>query len=522
MPASNSEDNRDPDQDTDDPLPNREDVNAALPGYTAEHYVPWFGDSPEHVGLMPAFLLWFSGLSIPLMGLIVVLSIIPPVAQFSAWILHLEDPLFGASFPLDYMRIALPALINWSPLLGVYWFLLCYPQSSKLTFGTVLVICACLFGLLSWAYCALVSPEKDGKPFLHAWSTGTVPQSFRGCDARVEPSQVSLFETDIYYTQFARATYIIYSNSTRRYKLYDSPFDMERFRSIQMDQNLCNHGFEGNNGLYGLGIRTSLYLQWISSFLANNLLPGTRQELQKAYLIFSLAICLATIIASFAEACVFSIEIEIIYWMYWGGYMCVFASAPCPVRLGSEMKWIKIDWTTVILFTTHALMIYHGIWFSWYAYDRAFSRMPCGTYHFFFFPFLDPSEGFWTLRDYLTHLVVPFFPALLATFPFVSLLLASEVKYTIQHSAIYQTLFPRPTAADRDQPQATEHNASVKASLGLQVYLFIARPYKIFREKLNLPSHSRGGIRLVTPIGIRDRRCVAFMILTSLRSANCC
>ena len=82
-------------------------------------------------------------------------------------------------------------------------------------------------------------------------------------------------------------------------------------------------------------------------------------------------------------------------------------------------------------------MTYHGVWFVWYAYDQAFSRIPCGTYHFFLPPILDPSQGFWTLRDYLTHLLVPLLPTLLFTFPLSGLLLASEVKYIIQHSPTY-------------------------------------------------------------------------------------
>ena len=399
--------------------------------------------------------------------------------------------------------------ILWAPIIGGHQLLLRgYPEPNNSKFRIfVVVVAVCLFGFLSWAYCALVATEEQDTVgvILRTWSTGLMPQSFRGCDARIKPKQAPLFETDIYYTQFARVIDSIYNESAPgRYKDDQSYsiFDMEQFRSIQINQTLCDQGFEGNNDLYGSGIRISLYLQWLSSFLANNFLPGTRQELQKPYLIFSMAICLVTIITSFAKACFFSIEIEIMYWMYWGGYVCVFASAPCQVRLGSEMKWIKLDWTTVILFTTHALMIYHGVWFVWYAYDQVFARMPCGTYHFFFFPILDPSQGFWTLRDYLTHLIFPLLPGLLAIFTYVGLLLASEVKYTIQHSTIYQRFFPKSTVLDRDQTQT---------SLGLRVYLFITRPYRAFREILCLPSHSRGGIRLVTPIDIRDRRCVAFI-----------
>ena len=153
-------------------------------------------------------------------------------------------------------------------------------------------------------------------------------------------------------------------------------------------------------------------------------------------------------------------------------------------------------------------MIFHGLWVVFHAYDQVFSRMPCGTYHFFLFLILDPSIGFWTFRDYLTHLILPIVPTLLTTFPLSSLLLISEVKYMIQHSTPYQILFPKPIISDRDQPQTTEHNASAQISLGLRVYLFITREYRVFREMVRLPSHSRGGIRLVTPIDVKDRRFI--------------
>ena len=155
-------------------------------------------------------------------------------------------------------------------------------------------------------------------------------------------------------------------------------------------------------------------------------------------------------------------------------------------------------------------MVYDGVWFAYYGYDQVFARMPCGTYHFLLFPILDPSQGFWTLRDYLAYLLIALAPPLLAAFPFTGLLLASEVKHTIQNSAIYQTLFPKSSISDRDIPQTAEYNAYLGTHLGLQTYLFIIDRYRDFREVVGFPSYSREGVRLVTPIDIRDRRCVAF------------
>jgi hypothetical protein len=108
-----------------------------------------------------------------------------------------------------------------------------------------------------------------------------------------------------------------------------------------------------------------------------------------------LAICLAVAIVSAARSCVFAVEVEILYWMYWGGFVCVYASAPYMIRLGKLTKWVSLDWTTAIFFVTHWVMAWHGLWIAWSAYDHVFAHMPCGTFHAFigFVP-CDPSEIF--------------------------------------------------------------------------------------------------------------------------------
>ena len=397
MPTLNSEDIRDHDLHPDNPLHTSGNEIVSQQDGTAELYVPWLGGT-SRLGIISRFYwrLFTLGAVVLLAANVLWAGVCLVFAFFgSSWYAETFAHLFGRGL------FAVSGVLSWVPVVCVYVFLLCNPNLNKMRTGMVIVVGATFFGLLLWAYYALVSntnvtywsvsTQKIGR-FFQTWSTGTVPQSFRGCDARVESQQSSLFLPDIYNTQFAR-TVSFYKNSTMEWT-YHPAFNMELFHSIRMSQNLCGQGFIGNTDLYGLGIRTGLYLQWISALFANNLLPDTRQELQKIYLIFSLAICLATIIASLAKTCTFSIEIEIMYWMYLGGYICVFDTAPCSIKLGSEMKWIKIDWRTVLLFTTHALMYYHGIWFIWYGYDRVFSRMPCGTYHFFVIPLLDPSEVF--------------------------------------------------------------------------------------------------------------------------------
>ena len=190
MPASNCEDNWNSGQVTNKSLPNREDAcaNAAQLGYTAERCIPWLRDNLEDSGLKPGFLLLFSLVMPFLIVLFIWIMMIVIGVPFWKW--NVYGPLLA--FPW-----AIASITNWSPLIGAC-FILRYGTNrplKKLAFVTVIVIGACLFRLLSWGYCVLVLSERVGIWYnmmfgqhMQTWSTGTVPQSFRGYDARVEPS----------------------------------------------------------------------------------------------------------------------------------------------------------------------------------------------------------------------------------------------------------------------------------------------------------------------------------------------
>ena len=195
--------------------------------------------------------------------------------------------------------------------------------------------------------------------------------------------------------------------------------------------------------------------------------------------------------------------------MYWGGFLCVFATSPSSSRLGSGVKWIGLDILTAIQFTTHALMTYHGVWFIWYAYDQVFARMPCGTYHFYFAPLLDPSPSFWFVRDFLTQLIFPLAFSLLLIVPFTGLLLTSEIKNSVQGSATYQIIFP----GTNEQLEENASQPPVLLSLRSRIMQRLKRQYRglrkfygSIREEFSLPANGRSGIRLITPIDIKDRR----------------
>lgn len=59
----------------------------------------------------------------------------------------------------------------------------------------------------------------------------------------------------------------------------------------------CN-GFDGNDDLYGLGIRIGIYLQWISSLLTSLLLPTGASDYLDTNSIFLFAVFIATATAT--------------------------------------------------------------------------------------------------------------------------------------------------------------------------------------------------------------------------------
>ncbi|KAI1213362.1 uncharacterized protein F4807DRAFT_261644 [Annulohypoxylon truncatum] len=333
------------------------------------------------------------------------------------------------------------------------------------------------------------------------WATGPVPLSPRGCESRVGKQQSSLFAEDIYRVQFLRV--FDFSDPSDPPNFSCPKFGLGEFLNISSNQELCDQGFEGNSDLYGLGVRFGIYIQWIASILSNNFLSESRKEFQKFYLIFSLAICTATFVSSFDEACIFGIEIEILYWFYWGGSLCVFAFSPNEVPLGDHAQWIGLEWHRAIQYLTHIMMAYHGIFYCFYGYDQFFARMPCGTYHFFFAPVLDPSKSFCDLRDIFSILIMPLLPPLVPLVPTVGFLLIPEINTAIRDSVVYRLFF-----SDYDQLQTAESNASddplkLSSRIFAQMRQFrhrIKLVYRRMRQRCHLPPHGERGIRLVTPI----------------------
>ena len=307
-------------QEPDMPLSTHKETDGAASIEIYEPYTPWVLEG-SHVGILPIFLAKTVGFRVPtsveaasiLMLILLCFYVAALVVAYVASKNHMILNLLDKSAKAIYLFLHYPITFMAGFFHLVVLFVVCAIFWKRDIFWAPLSPGLALYGFSIYLlYFGAVNESSYSWSF---WTVGSTPQSFRGCNPRVEPQQSILFTEDTYSTQFARLGSVVgRSNATLT-------FDSELFRSIQTNQTLCEHGFVGSADLYGLGIRAGIYLQWMTCIIANNLLSEKRQELRKVYVVFSLAMCIATIVSSFAVTCVFSIEILILYWMYWGGVL---------------------------------------------------------------------------------------------------------------------------------------------------------------------------------------------------------
>ena len=306
--ARDSRDASDPKLEPDMPLKTHEEVDGAASIYTPEQNVPWNVDGCR-VGILPRiyrFILTLTFGSTILSGplgmlLFIIYMLVGAKVETGGQLVGLPGAMIR--FVFNAMNF-ITGVANLSLILGICAIFLKRNQIQKRIFWIAITFGPVLVGLSIWLYYVLVLNEIGA---FYAWGAGSMPQSFRGCGPGVEPQQSMLFEEATYSTQFARLIIVDADGHTTH-----PDFNMKLSRSIQTDKTLCAHGFDGNADLYGMGIRTGIYLQWMTCLLANNLLPERRKELQKVCLVFSLAVCIATIISSVAVTCVFSIDVVVL------------------------------------------------------------------------------------------------------------------------------------------------------------------------------------------------------------------
>ncbi|KAF9873516.1 hypothetical protein CkaCkLH20_08975 [Colletotrichum karsti] len=327
---------------------------------------------------------------------------------------------------------------------------------------------------------------------------GAMPQSFRACETRVPPQQAPLFTESIYWNQYPNIHHF-FPNQT----VHNITFSEERFLATRNNSTLCysggeareleTKGFKANEDLYGQGVRAGIYLNWIASLLANQLLaPRKRRTIQKAYLLtFNTILCIATYF-EILRPCVFGIEIKVLYWAYWGGAVCVFNSAPNENRLGNSTRWTQLDWLSGVRYTSNALMFYHGFWFTFHGYDNSYAKMPCGTQQFIFGSLLDPSPAYCAVN-------------------YVFLVIVSVPEIRVYVSQTFTYYDNDPGGPDHSQ-EGFRSNPTLQTSIIsksprlLRLLKWCKSWHGYFREVSGLPFHAQLGIRLITPLDVKNRK----------------
>lgn len=385
----------------------------------------------------------------------------------------------------------------------------------------IVLIPLLILGLVVWLM-SISNQEHDVYRVTYPgqWRTGVIPTSPPACGERLEGKQRILLNAEYYSVQFARAiVYNVTDRNSSDWPWVHLTFNETRFLKIHNNANICFQGFEGNQDLYGLGVRLGIYLHWITAFITNNFLPAARQGFRVSWLVFSSAICILAFAASIADHCIFGIEIEVLYWLYWGGLACVCASAPSQTRLAGQKRWVGLDWDIAIHYTMHTFMACHGMWFSWWGYDQVFARLPCGTYQFIFAKFLDPSVPYCYARDVLSAVLHSITIPLLLAIPFAIMIMAAELKGSIKDSAVYRMVFCCANVHTLEQGNQNIQETDESISNGDGSEHRLARlcnkclgvsrsAYYMVRRMAGMPEHRLGGIRLITPVDVRHRRFV--------------
>jgi hypothetical protein len=143
-------------------------------------------------------------------------------------------------------------------------------------------------------------------------------------------------------------------------------------------------GFVGNSDVYGLGVRLGVYLQWISTVLANVYLPNERRGMVAASLAYSIAMFIALLVLVFDGSCLYMVEVIVLLYLLVGGvtsiagtYRSFTDARNTQLKTGIDLAWLFSS--PSILFFSH--------WF-WIGMSKdqlqldSFFPTPCGTSFF--------------------------------------------------------------------------------------------------------------------------------------------
>lgn len=239
------------------------------------------------------------------------------------------------------------------------------------------------------------------------------------CPSRVPPLQGPLFSTQLYYEQFDNQG------------LFWQPAD-ETFA--------CDGGFQGDADMYGLGVRVGLYLAWTSQLAANLALPDLDQLLSKGYCITQLVLMIAILVNTFRNRCTFSVEIAIMYHMFFAGHL-LNACKPYSDQTEPRIMIPVLRWDQFLYGAMYTVTVGHAAWFFLYGFDSYFALSPCGTT---IFAVIWPVRSLVVIRLMYLYFGIPFgiaALALCATAPLYLFAYCQDYERLIIGSATYRGLF---------------------------------------------------------------------------------
>ncbi len=166
-----------------------------------------------------------------------------------------------------------------------------------------------------------------------------------------------------------------------------APLSEPKITPLANRQEASEHsscGLTGNPDFYGLGIRVGIYIQWITSFIANLFLKKAIEENLGTNTIFLLALFVATVVAT-VHASVQAIEIVVLLQLNFGFIFSILSIWGHRTRSPQGQDPIRFPLIPSLgrLALTTALSCY-GLWFWFYGYAALYDRTGCPNYTFVF------------------------------------------------------------------------------------------------------------------------------------------
>lgn len=140
------------------------------------------------------------------------------------------------------------------------------------------------------------------------------------------------------------------------------------------DDSQC--GFEGNNDIYGIGIRIGIYAQILAVWFANYFLFSEAQVLRDSVSIFSVALLIVALIYAVNPQDVYAVEgFVLLQILAWSCIMGVRAKSSYTKGIFSRGSLLRKGVCEIVNLVNIAL----HVWFWWVGVGRM-KKTPCGTY----------------------------------------------------------------------------------------------------------------------------------------------